>query len=234
MLTSYPWARPRASARLWAPALLPTLVVAPHPDDESLTTGGVIAHLRRRGVPVTVLAVTDGESSYPDLVDQVQLAHIRRNEQISACAELGLRPDSIWRAVLPDGAVAEHTGTLTTIISRICAQRAIEQVIAPWTHDHHSDHEACGRAALEACHHNGIALVSSLFWAFHHTNPDLGQLRLVAFAMSKVERERKQRAIARHLSQTTDELVTQPILDAAMLEPINDDNEFFLVPDGDS
>lgn len=234
MLTSHAWAQPRADARPWAPALVPTLVVAPHPDDESLASGGAIAHLSGHGVPVTVLAVTDGESSYPDLVDQVELAHIRRNEQFSACAELGLRPDSIWRAVLPDGAVAEHTGALSTIISRICDQRAVEQVIAPWTHDHHSDHEACGRAALEACHHNGIALISSLFWAFHHTHPDLGELRLVAFAMSNVERDRKQRAIERHLSQTTDEIVTTPILDAAILEPIQDANEFFLVRDGDA
>ncbi|MFE3543680.1 N-acetyl-1-D-myo-inositol-2-amino-2-deoxy-alpha-D-glucopyranoside deacetylase [Nocardia sp. NPDC059177] len=37
------------------------LLVHAHPDDESLTTGGTIAHYRRRGVPVTVVTCTLGE-----------------------------------------------------------------------------------------------------------------------------------------------------------------------------
>ncbi|WP_040869695.1 N-acetyl-1-D-myo-inositol-2-amino-2-deoxy-alpha-D-glucopyranoside deacetylase [Nocardia exalbida] len=37
------------------------LLVHAHPDDESITTGGTIAHYRRRGVPVTVLTCTLGE-----------------------------------------------------------------------------------------------------------------------------------------------------------------------------
>ena len=183
---------------------------------------------------MTLLAVTDGERSYPDLVDQGELAQIRRDEQTSACADLGLGADSIWRAEIPDGAVAQHTSSLATLISHICHQRHIEQVIAPWTRDHHTDHEACGRAALDACHDNRIALVASLFWAFHYTDPDLDGLRLVAFPMSHFERGLKQRAIDRHLSQTTSELVARPILDRAMLEPIDGDNEFFLVPGGDT
>ncbi|WP_245548130.1 N-acetyl-1-D-myo-inositol-2-amino-2-deoxy-alpha-D-glucopyranoside deacetylase [Nocardia pneumoniae] len=37
------------------------LLVHAHPDDESITTGGTIAHYRRRGVPVTVITCTLGE-----------------------------------------------------------------------------------------------------------------------------------------------------------------------------
>ncbi|WP_327141979.1 N-acetyl-1-D-myo-inositol-2-amino-2-deoxy-alpha-D-glucopyranoside deacetylase [Nocardia sp. NBC_01327] len=37
------------------------LLVHAHPDDESITTGGTIAHYRRRGVPVTVVTCTLGE-----------------------------------------------------------------------------------------------------------------------------------------------------------------------------
>lgn len=37
------------------------LLVHAHPDDETLTTGGTIAHYRRRGVPVTVVTCTLGE-----------------------------------------------------------------------------------------------------------------------------------------------------------------------------
>ncbi|MET9213342.1 MULTISPECIES: N-acetyl-1-D-myo-inositol-2-amino-2-deoxy-alpha-D-glucopyranoside deacetylase [unclassified Nocardia] len=37
------------------------LLVHAHPDDETLTTGGTIAHYRKRGVPVTVVTCTLGE-----------------------------------------------------------------------------------------------------------------------------------------------------------------------------
>ncbi|MGW0178484.1 N-acetyl-1-D-myo-inositol-2-amino-2-deoxy-alpha-D-glucopyranoside deacetylase [Nocardia sp. NPDC003345] len=37
------------------------LLVHAHPDDETITTGGTIAHYRRRGVPVTVVTCTLGE-----------------------------------------------------------------------------------------------------------------------------------------------------------------------------
>ncbi|MEV6767167.1 N-acetyl-1-D-myo-inositol-2-amino-2-deoxy-alpha-D-glucopyranoside deacetylase [Nocardia sp. NPDC051030] len=37
------------------------LLVHAHPDDESITTGGTIAHYRKRGVPVTVVTCTLGE-----------------------------------------------------------------------------------------------------------------------------------------------------------------------------
>ncbi|WP_280228757.1 N-acetyl-1-D-myo-inositol-2-amino-2-deoxy-alpha-D-glucopyranoside deacetylase [Nocardia cyriacigeorgica] len=37
------------------------LLVHAHPDDESITTGGTIAHYRRRGIPVTVVTCTLGE-----------------------------------------------------------------------------------------------------------------------------------------------------------------------------
>ncbi|MEV0339886.1 N-acetyl-1-D-myo-inositol-2-amino-2-deoxy-alpha-D-glucopyranoside deacetylase [Nocardia sp. NPDC050713] len=37
------------------------VLVHAHPDDESITTGGTIAHYRRRGVPVTVVTCTLGE-----------------------------------------------------------------------------------------------------------------------------------------------------------------------------
>ena len=43
-------------------ALAPLVVLAPHPDDESLACGGLIALLRGRGLPVHVMAVSDVES----------------------------------------------------------------------------------------------------------------------------------------------------------------------------
>src|SRR6266852_506851 len=40
------------------------VVVAPHPDDETLGVGGMLHDLSARGWRVTVVAVTDGEAAY--------------------------------------------------------------------------------------------------------------------------------------------------------------------------
>ena len=48
------------------PSEKPTVVVSPHPDDETLGRDGLIARLRSKGIDVTVIAVTDGENAYED------------------------------------------------------------------------------------------------------------------------------------------------------------------------
>ena len=42
-----------------------TVVLAPHPDDESLGCGGLLARLAAHGVPARVVVVTDGAQSHP-------------------------------------------------------------------------------------------------------------------------------------------------------------------------
>ncbi len=43
----------------------PFVVLSPHPDDESLGTGGLIAAACARGQRVDVVLVTDGAGSHP-------------------------------------------------------------------------------------------------------------------------------------------------------------------------
>ena len=57
------WAPQRTDAQRWEPPRKLTVVVAPHTEDETLLSGGLIAHQARAGVPVIVLAVTDGEAA---------------------------------------------------------------------------------------------------------------------------------------------------------------------------
>lgn len=72
------------------------LVVHAHPDDESITTGGTIAHYRKRGLPVTVVTCTLGEEGevigdeYAHLVagQADQLGGYRILELTRALAEL--------------------------------------------------------------------------------------------------------------------------------------------------
>ena len=90
------WLDTLHSAPPWKPNDGRTIVVAPHPDDEVLGAGGLIADRRRRHVPVTVVAVTDGEAAYAGVEG---LGSLRRNEQSKALARvLGVAESDIIRA----------------------------------------------------------------------------------------------------------------------------------------
>ena len=153
-------ARSRVGPARWAPVLaaatpieIParrTVVVVPHPDDEVLLSGGLIARQLRRKVPVVVVvvAVTDGEAAYPGSA-QGPLASQRRGEQVRALRALGvtsLSPFRLRRLGIPDGMVAAHEGGLADELAALVGPDDL--LVAPWIHDWHPDHEACGRAAV--------------------------------------------------------------------------------------
>jgi len=75
------WANRLDGTPLWVPEGKPTIVVVPHPDDETLAVGGLIATLRAMDAEVTVVAVTDGEHAY---IENDGLAEIRKKEQTRA------------------------------------------------------------------------------------------------------------------------------------------------------
>lgn len=72
------------------------LFVHAHPDDETLATGGLIAHLTGRGTEVAVLTATRGEQGevppgpLTALQGTPELARHRESELAGACAALGV------------------------------------------------------------------------------------------------------------------------------------------------
>jgi hypothetical protein len=89
------------------------LVIAPHPDDETLGAGGFIASQCSMGADVRVVAVTDGEKAYGEEPGQ---AEVRVLEQERALARLGVRPANITRLHLPDSDVASHEQQLVELL----------------------------------------------------------------------------------------------------------------------
>ena len=68
------------------------LVLAPHPDDESLGCGGLIAACCAAGRPPVVAVLTDGSGSHPGsrAYPPASLAAIRKAEVTAAVGHLGM------------------------------------------------------------------------------------------------------------------------------------------------
>ncbi|WP_431934515.1 PIG-L deacetylase family protein [Micromonospora sp. RP3T] len=147
----------------------PPLVVAPHPDDEVLGVGGLVAMLGG-GAGAEIAVVTDGEASHPGSTvhSPAELAAIRRAETATACGLLGVAPAAIDHLGHPDGAVDE-TALVDALTARLTPGR---WCVTTWRGDGHPDHEAVGRAAAIACRRTGATLLEFPVWTWHWAEPD--------------------------------------------------------------
>lgn len=226
------WAATLAAASCWTPDRVDTIVVVPHPDDESVMFGGLVAHLVSRGAHLRFVAVTDGGAAYPDLVSSAGMQHRRRREQREALEALGVGGAQVTRLGIPDGEVAAHETLVRDAIIRALDERPAGLIVAPWEFDHHTDHEACGRAALAAWRRTTgeVELASGLFWSLLRERPPAGiSLRAVALAVS--QRTAKARAIACHRSQVTTAVADRPVLSAPELAVTRWPLEHYVVRD---
>lgn len=221
------WAGLVNSLPRWCPSSAPIMLVAPHPDDEVLGVGGLVATQRLLGRDVFVVAVTDGEHAYPDDPNSVQSGILRCAEQTAALQRLGVPEENIFRVRLPDSAVTSH---LPQLIERLsCLVSNETHILAPWRGDFHPDHEACGLAAEEVARTTGAILTSYFFWTWHRGTPELlKDLRLRSFPLSRQVLRAKTAALLCHRSQLVRDQGS-PILPDSLLGPARRPFEVFLV-----
>jgi LmbE family N-acetylglucosaminyl deacetylase len=187
---------PRGSGRV--------VVVAPHPDDETLAAGGVLQLLGAAGWSLTVVLVTDGEASHaqwePDGPDG--LARVRRAEFDGALAALGLRDVEVIRLGIPDGAVRAEVIGLAAKFRPLLDDAAL--VLAPHPRDGHPDHDAAGEVAFGLARSRGIPAAAYGVWMWAWSLPgadEYGWRDAVGVPLSAEVLERKQQAIAQYRSQ---------------------------------
>jgi LmbE family N-acetylglucosaminyl deacetylase len=132
----------------------PVLVIAPHPDDESLGCGGLIAACCAAGIPIEVALLTDGAGSHPGSRSHPPpvLARLRAAEMAEALAELGMPADLLHELGWPDSAAPASGADFPRAVRQVIALVQItgaRTIVAAWRHDPHCDHAA--GAAIAAC-----------------------------------------------------------------------------------
>ena len=189
------------------------LVVAPHPDDETLGLGATIAALNRRGASVRVLFLTDGEASHPA---SPGLRRRRVGEAAVALAALGLPADRVERLGWADGGLADDVKALGDSIA--ARATGCDTVLSTWPGDGHPDHRAAGIAAQAAASRLGAGSWWYPIWAWHHERIDGDLLRSAErVAVAAVDLAAKKRALGAYRSQLTD-LLGPPIVPPSFLQ----------------
>ncbi|MEF2977663.1 bifunctional PIG-L family deacetylase/class I SAM-dependent methyltransferase [Subtercola sp. YIM 133946] len=206
------------------------IVLAAHPDDETLGAGGLMAEAFSRGVAVSVVVVTNGDASHPGspTLGPTELASLRSAEVRSALellapgtplVELGLG-DGTLASIAPElqSRLAEAVGQAAQTASRTpvegvrpdAAAAAPPQgagrtlLVAPWRGDGHPDHRAVGDAAAWLADRFGFELLEYPVWLWHWSRPDDSATPwadFVSLPLSEWSAVSKDQAISAHRTQ---------------------------------
>ncbi|MDM0114041.1 PIG-L family deacetylase [Variovorax sp. J22R133] len=169
-----PWLGAATIPAVTATDLVPegarAVVVAPHPDDEVLACGGLLAQLAALQREICVIAVTDGTSSHPGSRQwsPADLGRIRPLESQRALSLLGVSQVPL-RLGLPDGGLMALRSVLQDKLQSLL--RPSDVVFTTWRLDGHPDHEATGSATALAAMHVGATLIEVPVWAWHWAAP---------------------------------------------------------------
>lgn len=188
-----------------------TLIVAPHPDDESLGCGGAIALLRKFGAEVFILTLSDGTLSHPNSkkFPPEKLRDLREVELIEAAKILGVEKEKVTFFRFRDRGVPSETAKdfesavnrCRDYLSKINART----IFVPWRRDPHPDHRAAFQIinAAKNPHHKVIEYPIWLYeLAESEDAPRASEVSAFRLDINSVV-EIKQRAIHAHASQIT-------------------------------
>ncbi len=171
------------------------LIVAPHPDDETIGCAGLILRLRRRGARVDIVIVTDGGASHRGSAafPRARLVATRAREARRAAMLLGVSAARLHLLAHPDGGLDTLPRSARTRLARQLARFRADLVAMPLPDDAHPDH----RDTAAACHrrHGWARRVGYGVW------PGRGGGRATHALPLKADLSRKRTALAAHATQ---------------------------------
>jgi len=190
------------------------LVIAPHPDDESLATGGLIQRAKEVGAVVRVVFATNGDNNpWPQrwtekrwqigTRERRRWGALRRREARKALQQLGLAEKPRFLNLPDQGITAKLLEADAETLERLCCE--IEEwqptrLVLPSPHDQHPDHNALYVLLQIALERLGRTDMTQLHFLVHCRRPDWIPCRR-ELVLTEPERQTKWQAIHCHQTQ---------------------------------
>jgi len=122
------------------------LVLAPHPDDETIGCGGTIALYSSKGVDVHLAVISPGENIALEYSEDIDIAAVRRQELEVSSQILGIQ--NVYFLGFPDGQLALNKEGIEEKLKDIIDEINPDIIFAPCPFEHHADHRAVSEVAI--------------------------------------------------------------------------------------
>lgn len=124
------------------------VVFSPHPDDETLACGGMIAKTVHQGDDVSVVTMTDGRNSHRIVLDidkdptPEEIGTIRKDEARQAAEILGVKQNNLFFLDFEDGSLNHNIPEAKARVRDILAKLNPNKIFIPSEYDIQKDHHA--------------------------------------------------------------------------------------------
>ena len=146
-----------------------TLILSPHPDDETFGCGGLIIQKIQKGVDVYIVFLTNGEKSLKT-APKKEIGQIRKMNAIKAVKALGVNECKISWLNYPDGSVPRKGGNnfknIKVELNEIVEKLEIEEIYAPCCFEGWSDHLAAYELAVDIVKESKQHMDLYLYWVW--------------------------------------------------------------------
>jgi LmbE family N-acetylglucosaminyl deacetylase len=191
------------------------LVVAPHPDDESLGTGGLLQRIFARRIPIRIVYATNGDNNpwaqrhwekrwHIGTDERIRWGRRRREEALAAITALGGQADCAKFINLPDLGTTALLMSGGPELSSLMVDEIQEWhptvALIPAKFDAHPDHSALSVAFSTALESTGRWPMRVWEYLIHTPRLPITQMP-VRLLLSAEEVECKYKAILRHETQ---------------------------------
>jgi LmbE family N-acetylglucosaminyl deacetylase len=189
------------------------LIIAPHPDDESIAAGGLLQVAKAAGAAVRVLVFTDGDNNpWPqrwiekrwriDAASRARWGARRRVEAETALKVLGIALSDVRFLALPDMGITNilmrDDAAVASVLRAEAEAFKPNLLVAPAPSDRHPDHSAAFLLATRACSQARVNVPRVLTFAVHG---DAVADADVVVVLAPAQQRLKHEAIRAHASQ---------------------------------
>jgi LmbE family N-acetylglucosaminyl deacetylase len=179
------------------------LVLAPHPDDETLACGATLARKVAAGTPVHVVVMSDG-ASWPPTATPMENVVTRASELRRATRVLGIPDSAVTHHDFAEMQLVMAVDEMTDAVADAVRRTRPQEVYTTSGTDPHTDHAALAMAARRALQGSAIRTLYYPVWQWHAPTSWVEMMRESARPESVRTAgflDRKRRALAEYRSQ---------------------------------
>lgn len=174
------------------------IIVAPHPDDETLGCSGLIQHLLESGKKVYVIILSGGGKSHFECchIEESKLINNRRKLSIKSAEILGLTLNQLFFLDYPDGNVS-YNNSETLRLHTLIKELVPDAIFIPHNGEGWNDHIEAGRIVREIIRKetNTIQLYEYCVWFWYYNSWNIDWKNAYLLKMNKKEHKLKLKAI---------------------------------------
>lgn len=175
------------------------VILAPHPDDEVLGCGGLIARLCAEGNPPYVVIMTGGGGSlrgHSDMPEN-EVIEARRKLTLASARELGLPKENIHFLDFVDGSIANRPEREMARLREIIVRLQSSAILVPHRSEGWPDHTATREIALSGNH---PTIIEYCVWMWYYNVWNLDWKNARKIEMTDMEHAAKLRAVNIYVS----------------------------------